>query len=59
MSGRVLVFGGEEGAGTFEENEAYDPATDTWEELAPLPTPATGSARPRSARPSTSPPALP
>jgi N-acetylneuraminic acid mutarotase len=42
LDGRVLVFGGEERAGTFEENEAYDPATDTWEKLAPLPTPRHG-----------------
>ena len=35
---RVYVFGGEESAGTFDENEAYDPQTDTWETLEPMPT---------------------
>jgi hypothetical protein len=38
----VLIFGGEEGAGTFEKNEAYDPTTDSWTALMPLPTPRHG-----------------
>ena len=29
LDGRVLVFGGQEPAGVFRKNEAYDPATDT------------------------------
>jgi N-acetylneuraminic acid mutarotase len=36
--GRIYVFGGEESAGTFDENEVYNPATDTWETLEPMPT---------------------
>jgi hypothetical protein len=32
------VFGGEGGAGTFRENEAYDPARDTWQTMMLLPT---------------------
>ena len=31
VGGRVYVFGGEGGDGTFRENEAYDPAHDTWQ----------------------------
>ena len=31
VGGRVYVFGGEGGEGTFRENEAYDPARDTWQ----------------------------
>jgi N-acetylneuraminic acid mutarotase len=42
LDGRVLVFGGEEGGGTFKENEAYDPGTGSWATLAPLPTPRHG-----------------
>jgi hypothetical protein len=38
----MLVFSGAEGAGTFEENEAYDPATASWTTLTPLPTPRHG-----------------
>jgi N-acetylneuraminic acid mutarotase len=46
INGRILVMGGEHNptsaTGTFEENEAYDPDTDTWSTLAPLPTPRHG-----------------
>jgi hypothetical protein len=42
LQGHVLVFGGEEGGGTFEENEAYNPTTNTWVALAPMPTPRHG-----------------
>jgi hypothetical protein len=42
LDGRVLVFGGQEPAGVFGKNEAYDPATDTWKEFVSLPTPQHG-----------------
>jgi hypothetical protein len=46
VGGRIHVFGGEGNsqspAGTFEENEAYDPATDTWSTRCPLPLPVHG-----------------
>jgi len=42
LNQRVLVLGGEGSAGTFKENEAYDPATDSWTALAHLPTPRHG-----------------
>jgi hypothetical protein len=32
------VFGGEGADGTFHENEAYDPARDVWQAMAPMPT---------------------
>jgi hypothetical protein len=32
------VFGGEGKEGTFRENEAYDPARDAWQAMAPMPT---------------------
>src|SRR2546421_8774263 len=35
---RIYVFGGEAPSGTFRENEAYHPASDSWEALAPMPT---------------------
>jgi N-acetylneuraminic acid mutarotase len=38
VGGRIYVFGGEAPEGTFDENEAYDPETDTWETMAPMPT---------------------
>jgi N-acetylneuraminic acid mutarotase len=38
VDGRVYVFGGEGGEGTFRENETYDPAHDTWQAMAPMPT---------------------
>jgi N-acetylneuraminic acid mutarotase len=38
VGGRIYVFGGESGEGTFRENEAYDPGRDTWRALAPMPT---------------------
>ena len=47
LDGRVLVFGGQEPAGVFGKNEAYDPATDTWKEFVSLPTPDMVSAQPR------------
>ena len=42
MSNRIYVFGGEARSGTFDENEAYDPVTDSWEKLLPMPTPRHG-----------------
>ena len=38
VGGRVYVFGSEGGDGTFRENEAYDPARDTWQTMTPMPT---------------------
>lgn len=38
IGGRIYVFGGEDPDGTFSENEAYDPATDSWVGVAPMPT---------------------
>jgi N-acetylneuraminic acid mutarotase len=44
--GCFYVFGGEGNdahpMGIFAENEAYDPATDTWQPLTPLPVPVHG-----------------
>ena len=37
LSGRIHVFGGESGEGTFTENEAYDPERDVWTAMAPMP----------------------
>ena len=37
------MFGGERAGGVFAENEAYDPGTDTWAEMAPMPTPRHGT----------------
>jgi N-acetylneuraminic acid mutarotase len=46
VRGCVYVFGGEGNAGrpdgVFPQNEAYDPRTDTWQSLAPMPTPRHG-----------------
>ena len=46
IGGRIQVIGGEGPSGTpeatFEQNEEYDPATDTWRTLAPMPTPRHG-----------------
>ena len=42
IGGRIQVFGGEGPSGTpegtFAQNEEYDPATNTWRALAPVPT---------------------
>jgi N-acetylneuraminic acid mutarotase len=46
VRGCVYVFGGEGNAsrpdGVFPQNEAYDPRANTWETLAPMPTPRHG-----------------
>ncbi len=46
VNGRIIVFGGEGPSGrperTYEQVEEYDPATDTWRSLAPMPTPRHG-----------------
>ena len=46
IGGRIQVFGGEGPSGTpegtFRQNEEYDPATNTWRSLAPMPTPRHG-----------------
>jgi N-acetylneuraminic acid mutarotase len=46
LDNEILVMGGERdpnsNTGTFKENEAYNPATDSWSTLAPLPTPRHG-----------------
>ena len=39
----MLVFGGGEDAGTFEENEAYDPKTDSWTPQYPCSLPSMGA----------------
>src|SRR3989338_694596 len=43
IGGRIQVFGGEGPSGTpegtFRQNEEYDPATNTWRSLTPMPTP--------------------
>jgi N-acetylneuraminic acid mutarotase len=38
VGGRIYVFGGEGGDGTYHENEAYDPAREIWQAMAPMPT---------------------
>ncbi|MGH9786125.1 MAG: Kelch repeat-containing protein [Terriglobia bacterium] len=46
IGGRIQAFGGEGPSGTpegtFAQNEEYDPATDRWRALAPMPTPRHG-----------------
>jgi len=46
IGGRIQVFGGEGPSGTpqgtYRHNEEYDPATDTWRSLPPMPTPRHG-----------------
>ena len=46
IDNRIQVFGGEGNSGTpegtFAQNEEYDPATNTWRTLAPMPTPRHG-----------------
>ena len=46
VDGRIQAFGGEGNsgspAGTFAQNEEYDPSRDTWRTLAPMPTPRHG-----------------
>jgi hypothetical protein len=42
VGGRVVVFGGEEVAGTIKEVEIYDPARDRWIALPDLRTPRHG-----------------
>jgi N-acetylneuraminic acid mutarotase len=38
LEGRVFVFGGEAPAGTFNQAEAYDPKSNSWNGHAPMPT---------------------
>ena len=38
LDGKIFVFGGEATTGTFNQVEAYDPRTDTWNPWAPMPT---------------------
>lgn len=46
LRNRIQVFGGEGPSGTpegtYRQNEEYDPATDTWRSLAPMPVPRHG-----------------
>jgi uncharacterized protein (TIGR03437 family) len=46
INGRIVVFGGEGNVaspnGTFPQNEEYNPATNAWRALAPMPTPRHG-----------------
>ena len=47
LKGRAQLIGGEPSttpAGTFENNEEYNPATNTWRELTSMPTPRHGAA---------------
>jgi N-acetylneuraminic acid mutarotase len=37
VNGKIFVFGGESGEGTFNENEAYDPKTNQWTTMPPMP----------------------
>jgi N-acetylneuraminic acid mutarotase len=38
LGGKIFVFGGESGAGTFNEAEEYNPSTDEWRQVEPMPT---------------------
>ena len=42
LDNRLYVLGGETRTDVFSEVEAYDPATDTWQQLPSLPTPRHG-----------------
>ncbi len=42
LGGRIFVFGGEQPAATFPQNESFDPVTDAWATHAPLPSPRHG-----------------
>jgi uncharacterized protein (TIGR03437 family) len=46
VGGRIQAFGGEGPSGTpegtYRQNEEYDPASDTWRSLAPMPSPRHG-----------------
>jgi hypothetical protein len=41
LNGRMYVFGGEI-PGVYAQNEEYNPATNTWRTMAPMPTPRHG-----------------
>lgn len=47
LDGRLYLFGGEGdrsvASGVFDQTEAYDPLTDRWESLPPMPTPRHGT----------------
>jgi hypothetical protein len=38
LNGRIFVFGGEAPTGTFADNEAFEPTTNSWSAFAPMPT---------------------
>ena len=38
LYGSIYVLGGEQNQGTFNNNERYDPETDTWSLELPMPT---------------------
>ncbi len=42
VAGRIVVFGGEEGAGTIKPVESFDPAKDAWSALPGMRTPRHG-----------------
>lgn len=42
LGGEILVIGGEGGGNTYGEVEAYDPETNAWRTLEPMPTPRHG-----------------
>ena len=38
VNGLIYILGGEQNQGTFDNNERYDPDTDTWSKELPMPT---------------------
>jgi N-acetylneuraminic acid mutarotase len=42
IGGKIVVFGGEATGKVFGTNEAYDPKSDTWEQLTPMAIPRHG-----------------
>jgi len=42
VGGEILVIGGEGGGNTYDTVEAYNPETDEWRDLEPMPTPRHG-----------------
>jgi N-acetylneuraminic acid mutarotase len=37
LDGKIFLFGGEKFGGVFNNTEMYDPATERWSELTPMP----------------------
>ena len=42
LDGEIFIIGGEGSGQAWSSVEAYDPATDSWRSLAPMPTPRHG-----------------